>query len=82
MAGPTDRRRIGRVLAGVIREHGARIDVDALSDELAESLIPANYLERFGRAIVDSAHDPVWGIGHAQAVEVVRRRPDQARPEV
>ena len=58
MAGPTDRRRIGRVLAGVIREHGARIDVGALSDDLAESLIPASYLERLGRAIVDNIPEP------------------------
>ena len=56
MADPSDRRRIGKVLAGVVKEHGTNIDVDTLTDELAESLIPAHYLERFGRAIIDSAH--------------------------
>jgi hypothetical protein len=58
MADPADRRRIGKVLAGVIKKHGAHIDVDALSDELADSLIPADYLERLNRAIVDNVEEP------------------------
>ncbi len=56
MADPTDRLRIGKVLAGVVKEHGTNINVDTLTDELAKSLIPAQYLERFGRAIIDSVH--------------------------
>jgi len=56
MADPSDRRRIGNVLAGVVKEYGTNIDVDTLTDELAESLIPAHYLERFGQAIIDSVH--------------------------
>jgi hypothetical protein len=58
MADPSERRRIGKVLAGVVKEHGTNIDVDALADELAESLIPAHHLQRFALAIINSFKGP------------------------
>ena len=67
MAQPSDRRRVGKALAGVVKEYGTSINIDALANELAESLIPAQHLERFARAIIDSANEPAPSPGLEQA---------------